>query len=423
MSPESVPSRFESEAADPSPLGEPLEFPVSKRVAINRFLKGAMSEGLASWDEDDLSARGIPGKDLATLYRKWGEGGWGQLLTGNVQIHPGHLEGKGNKIIPPDAPFEGERFEGFKAIADGAKAHGSLIVAQVSHAGRQVPEDIQQHPVSASDVQLITPSMGGRTYAKPRAATKEDIESFIQGFTHAAVYLEKAGYDGIQLHGAHGYLLAQFLSPTTNLRTDQYGGSLENRMRLILEIAASIRSKVSPQFILGIKINSVEFQEKGFTTDDAVLLCQALEKAGFDYAETSGGTYESMGFKYQKESTRKREAYFIEFSEQIHKSVKNLKLYTTGGFKTVSGMVKALESVDGIGIGRAAAQEADLPKLLLSGKANGVRTCAVAEDNLFVRLVGATMQIKQIANGEEPIDLSKEESFQQIYAALGMPAA
>ncbi|ETS81168.1 hypothetical protein PFICI_06170 [Pestalotiopsis fici W106-1] len=413
---------FGTPGVDPSPLGQPLEFPISKRVAINRFLNGAMSEGLATYHETDLSARGIPGKDLAQLYRKWGEGKWGQLLTGNVMIDPGHLEAAGNMIVPVDAPFEGERFEGFKAIATAGKAHGSLIIPQVGHPGRQVPDSIQKYPISASDLQLVTPTMG-KTYAKPRAATKEDIEGVIKAFTHAAVYLEKAGFDGIQIHAAHGYLLAQFLSPTTNKRTDQYGGSLENRMRLILEIAASIKAQVSPSFVLGIKVNSVEFQEEGFTPEEAILLCQALEKAGFDYVETSGGTYESTGFRHKKESTRKREAYFIEFSEQISKAVSSLKVYTTGGFKTVDGMVKALEGVDGVGIGRAACQEPDLPVLILSGKVPGVPKFAVEEDNLFVRLFGAKLQIQQMANGQKPDDLNDPEMLKKIMASLGMPTA
>lgn len=421
MSAEVTPgSRFDSVATDPSPLGQPLEYPFSKRFAINRFLNGAMSEKLATWDDTDHSKRGIPGKELETLYRKWGEGKWGQILTGNVQIDYENLETAGNMIVPQDAPFEGERFEGFKAIATAGKAHGSLIVAQVSHAGRQVSETIQKHPISASDIQLVSAAMG-TTYAKPRAATKEDIDTVIRGFTHAAVYLEKAGFDGIQLHGAHGYLLAQFLSPRTNKRTDQYGGSLENRMRLILEIAASIKSRVSERFILGIKINCVEFQDSGFTPEDAILLCQALEKAGFDYVETSGGTYESMAFAHKKESTRNREAYFIEFAEQIAKSVSSLKVYTTGGFKTVDGMVKALDSVDGVGIGRSAAQDSDLPVRLLSGETKGVAKYAIEEDNLFVRLVGAIMQIKQLGNNEKPDDLADPENVRKVLASLGQP--
>lgn len=145
----------------------------------------------------------------------------------------------------------------------------------------------------------------GMQFAKPHAATQDEINKIVDSFAHAAEYLEKAGYDGIQLHGAHGYLLAQFLSPTTNKRTDKYGGSIANRVRIILEIAAECRKRVKPDFILGIKINSVEFQDQGFSPEDAGRLCQSLQEAQFDYVELSGGTYESLAFVHKRESSKK----------------------------------------------------------------------------------------------------------------------
>ena len=146
----------------------------------------------------------------------------------------------------------------------------------------------------------------GMEFAKPHAATQDEINRVIDSFAHSAEFLEKAGYDGIELHGAHGYLLAQFLSPSTNKRTDKYGGSLENLLRLTLEVAEACRKRVSKDFIFGIKVNSVEFQDKGFTPEDARGLCQALDQAKFDYVELSGGTYESLAFGHKREA-RKRE--------------------------------------------------------------------------------------------------------------------
>jgi 2,4-dienoyl-CoA reductase-like NADH-dependent reductase (Old Yellow Enzyme family) len=157
----------------------------------------------------------------------------------------------------------------------------------------------------------------GMTFAKPHAASTEEIQGLIDGFAHAAEYMEKAGYDGIELHGAHGYLLAQFFSQTTNQRTDQYGGSLENRARLTLEIAHEIRKRVKPDFIIGIKLNSVEFQEKGFQPEEARELCSLLEKNKFDFVELSGGTYEKLAFVHKKDSTKQRESFFLEFAEMI----------------------------------------------------------------------------------------------------------
>lgn len=409
--------RFESDPADPAPLGKPLEFPFSKRTAPNVLMKAAMSERLASYSETDEASRGVPSKELTTLYRRWGAGQWGQIVTGNIMIHPGHLESQGNMVVPPDAPFEGPRFEAFKEIAAAAKEHGSLVVGQVGHPGRQVSDEVQKHPISASDVQLVTPLLG-KTYAKPRAATREDIAGIVQGFAHTAVYLEKAGYDGIQIHAAHGYLLAQFLSPTTNQRTDEYGGSLENRMRLILEVAAAVKKAVSPSFVVGIKVNSVEFQDKGFTPEEACVLCQKLEEAEFDYVETSGGTYESMAWTHKRDSTRAREAYFAEFADQIAKNLTRTKVYTTGGLKTVAGMTRVLEGVDGLGIGRAACQEPELPLALLSGKAAGIMKYALDEDNLLARVIAGVVQIQKMAKGEEPDDLTNPEVCAQLLASL-----
>ncbi|KAK5188712.1 hypothetical protein LTR16_008178, partial [Cryomyces antarcticus] len=212
-------ARYESEDVDVSPLGQPLKFEFSGKTAPNRFMKAAMTERISSWSPTDLKARGIPSKNLINVYRRWGEGALGVILTGNIMIEYDQLEAAGNPIIPREAPFEGERFEAFKEMAKEGKKEGCLMVGQVSHPGRQCEARIQKNPVSASDVQLEGNIMG-MTFNKPHAATEEEISRIIDGFAHAAEYLEKAGYDGIELHGAHGYLLAQFLSPTTNKRTD-----------------------------------------------------------------------------------------------------------------------------------------------------------------------------------------------------------
>lgn len=248
------------------------------------------------------------------------------------------------------------------------------------------------------------------SFNKPRAATAEDISNIIEGFAHTAEFLDKAGYDGIQLHGAHGYLLAQFLSPTTNKRTDKYGGSLENRLRLTLEIADAVRQRVSKDFIVGMKVNSVEFQDKGFSPEDAKGLCQALEKAKFDYVELSGGTYESLAFVHKRESTKKRESFFIEFAEEIVKPLTKTKTYVTGGLKTVGAMVKALDTVDGVGLARPAAQEPHLPRDILAGKVTGSIELKLDDNNFGLTNVAAGTQIRQLGKDQEPIDLSAQEN-------------
>jgi len=254
----------------------------------------------------------------------------------------------------------------------------------------------------------------GMRFGQPRAATQNDIDSITDAFAHAAEYLDKAGFDGIQLHGAHGYLIAQFLSPSTNNRTDIYGGSLENRTRIITEIATKIQKRVSPSFILGIKINSVEFQDKGFTPEDAQGLCKILEASRFDYVELSGGTYESLAFKHKRESTKKRESFFIEFAESIVKPLTKTKAYVTGGFKTVGAMVKALETVDGVGLGRPACQEFHLPRDMLEGKVTGAFKPALDEGDMGTSVFAGGVQIKQVSKDHEPIDLSQKENVEKL---------
>lgn len=195
-----APKRFEAEDADASALGQPLKFEFSGLTAKNRFMKAAMTERLSTWDPKVLEKRGIPTPELINVYRRWGEGGFGLILSGNTMIEYDQLEAAGNPIMPIDEPFEGPRFEAFKKLAAAGKKEGSLFAVQVSHPGRQAFESIQKHPISASDVQL-GPAMG-QTFAKPRPMEKKDIERVVEGFAHAAEYSHKAGFDGVQLHGA-----------------------------------------------------------------------------------------------------------------------------------------------------------------------------------------------------------------------------
>jgi 2,4-dienoyl-CoA reductase-like NADH-dependent reductase (Old Yellow Enzyme family) len=252
----------------------------------------------------------------------------------------------------------------------------------------------------------------GMHFAKPHAASQDEINSIIDGFAHAAEYLEKAGYDGIQLHGAHGYLISQFLSSSTNKRTDNYGGSLENRFRIIIEIVDECRKRVTKDFVIGIKINSVEFQDKGFTPQEAQALCKALEQTRFDYVELSGGTYESLAFAHKRESTKRREAFFLEFADEIVKPLSKTKTYVTGGFKTVGAMVKALQTVDGVGLGRPAAQEFHLPRDILDGKVTGAIRSKLDENNFGLTNIAAGTQIRQVGKDQKPIDLSDEKSVE-----------
>ncbi|KAI0112591.1 NADH:flavin oxidoreductase/NADH oxidase [Nemania sp. FL0031] len=411
------PNRIPAPDVDPSPLGQPLHFHFSGRTACNRLLKAAMTEKLASWDPENQSSRGIPSKELINVYRRWGEGGFGLILTGNIMPYSDHLEAPGNAIVPKGASFSDERFERFSDLSREAKAYGSLIVAQLSHPGRQMSKDMKTQPISASDVRLEGTKLG-LNFDKPRPMSKGDIIDFIDSFAFTAEYLHKAGYDGIQLHGAHGYLIAQFLSKTTNKRTDEYGGPLLNRARLLFELVREIRKRVKDEsFIIGIKLNSVEFQDGGFTTQECRDLCIELEKHRVDFVELSGGTFQEILF-YKRESTQKREAFFIEFADMIVPQLKNTKVYVTGGFRTAAAMTEALKTVHGVGLARPVAHEFDLAKKLLEGKAKSAIDYGIDEQEFELSLLIAGTQIRLVGKDKEPLDLGRRDHKDAFDKAL-----
>ncbi|RKK06456.1 hypothetical protein BFJ66_g17719 [Fusarium oxysporum f. sp. cepae] len=402
---------------DPTPLSAPLVFEFSGRTSRNRFLKAAISERLATWDHVHVKNRGIPTKGLVDVYRRWGEGGFGIIVTSNVMIEYDQLEAEGNLIIPRGTTFAGRRFEAFKDLAHNAKKKGSLIIAQLSHPGRQVESSINKNPISASDIQLKGLVMG-KMFEKPRPMERRDLDAVLEGFAHAAEYCYKAGFDGVQLHAAHGYLLAQFLAPSTNHRADEYGGSLTNRARLTLDIAEAIRARVPKSFILAIKLNSVEFQHGGFSTDDCKQLCSALEKQGFDFIELSGGTYESLGFSHKRESTKKREAFFLNFAETILPALSKSKTYLTGGLRTITGMLEAVGAVDGIGLGRPICDEFDLPNKLLNLEARSAIKSLIDEDDFALSAIAAGTQIRLVSQGKDPLDLSQPENLTKFKISM-----
>jgi len=354
-----------------SPLSQPLKLPCGA-VLPNRLAKAAMTEGLA---DDHLHAT----HRHETLYRRWSDGGAGLLITGNVMIDHRVLERPGNVAIDP-APAEGEP-EGMaqlRAWAEAGTRNGNHLWMQISHAGRQSPRYVTTRPMGPSEVQL---SLMGN-YARPRALTEPEILDFIQRFANVARIAKDAGFTGVQVHGAHGYLLSSFLSPVTNQRTDRWGGSLENRARFLLEVVRATRAAVGPEFPVAVKLNSDDFRKGGFTLDESVKVVRWLNEEGIDLLEVSGGTYEQprlLGYSGDadtatdgpavRESTRKREAYFLDYAQTI-REVCDCPLMVTGGFRTRAFMEEAVANgeTDVIGLGRPLCTDPDTPKDLLEGR-------------------------------------------------------
>jgi 2,4-dienoyl-CoA reductase-like NADH-dependent reductase (Old Yellow Enzyme family) len=335
--------------ARPLRLGSGLEL-------SNRLAKAAMTEGLAD-------RRGWPGSRLGRLYERWGRGGAGLVVTGNAMVNGRTLERAGNVILEDPAAHE--------ALASWAVAAraGCPAIVQLSHPGRQTYRFVCGRPLAPSEgrpVQVLA------SFARPRAMTSIEVEETVARFGFAAEACQRAGFDGVQVHAAHGYLLAQFLSPLTNQRGDGWGGSLEKRARLLLEVVRTVRARTGPRFTLAVKLNSADFQRGGFSEEDSLQVVRWLDTEGIDLLEISGGNYESPALLLGpelRETTVAREAYFLEFARRV-RSVTRMPLMVTGGFRTLAAMESALEegALDLVGLARPLALDPDLPFRLLSAQ-------------------------------------------------------
>lgn len=253
-------------------LADSVTFPRSGLKTPNRFLKSAMTERLCTYSED-VQTRGKPTPEYIKLYEEWAKGGTGIIVLGNIPVDRKGLEAAKNAIIDSRNPWNA--VEAFKPVIAAAKAHGALCLGQLTHGGRQTSNLIVETPISSSDIQQ--PPAMGMEFGKPKPATLEKIDALVEAWAFAAEVLYKAGADGAQLHAAHGYLLSQFLSSRVNKRTDDYGGSLENRYRIISRILAAIKERIPvDKFILSIKINSADFQDGGFSAGESRQVCQWL---------------------------------------------------------------------------------------------------------------------------------------------------
>ena len=334
-------------------INTPLQLP-NGTIIPNRIAKSAMSEALADSFNNPTDA-------LINLFENWGKGGAGLLITGNTPIDRCHLEHAGNFVLDPQTDMDKA-----KRLATAAKSGGALVLAQLAHAGRQTPEAINARPLSISELPL---DLAG--YGKPKAATQADLEHVIDQFAQSAKLAKSAGFDGIEVHAAHGYLLSSSLSPRINTRNDRWGGSLENRARLLLSVIHAIRETVGPDFVIATKLNSSDFQKGGFSHQDSIQVAKWLQTASVDLIEISGGNFEAP-VSYQHSSkasgTQVREAYFLDYAKDI-KAALDIPVMVTGGFRSVQVMNDALNqsATDMIGMGRPFIIDPAFPSALLKG--------------------------------------------------------
>ncbi|KAI8458738.1 hypothetical protein BY996DRAFT_4576812, partial [Phakopsora pachyrhizi] len=390
----------------------------------SRIVKSSMSERLCTFDETDLDKRGNPTSDYLKLYKVWGEVKIGIIILGNISIHREYLEARGNLVIDKNSKWD--PVEAIEPIVRVTKSNGSLVIGQLTHGGRQTPKTVNQEPVSASDSQ--SPDCFGISFGRARALSVDEIKDIVMRFGYGAEVLYKAGSDGVQLHAAHGYLLSQFLSPRVNHRNDDYGGSLENRSRIIFEIIYEIKRRINDdRFIISIKYNCHDFIEGGFSFEDCQTLSKRFEEEGVELIELSGGTYEFLPLEENRDEINKREGFFIDFAEKIKPTLRDSTvLAVTGGFRTLSGIGSALReslrveglgmnrtsSCDMVGLGRPLVTEPDLIKKFYS-----LETDMAKRNELSFGLdVRECYEIfKRIGKGEEIPELSDDQSLKQEF--------
>ena len=381
-------------------LFEPLTFKNGVTIK-NRLYKGAMSEGMA-----DKTHR--PTVELINAYKRWADGGIGISITGNVMIDRRYLGEPGNVVV------EDERdLDILKDWAEAGRQNNSHIWMQINHPGKQSPKSVSKQPVAPSAIPIS--GSAGSAFNPPREMTLNEIQDTINRFIKTAIVAKKAGFTGVQIHGAHGYLVSQFLSSRDNIRNDEYGGSLEKRMQFLIDVYTGVRAALGEKFPISLKINSADFDDKGFSFEDSIAVIKKMDALGIDHIEISGGDYE------KPEMMGDGEVYFLDYAKKISSEV-NTPIAVIGGFRKKDSMIHAMTHTDVsmIGIARALVLNPQLPNQL---KANTYQdmtlprltTKVKALDKMFGGFIGISyyeQQIRRLGNNKSP------EIHQNAWGAL-----
>ena len=376
-------------------LFTPITLPNGTTIK-NRFFKSAMSEGMGTRDFQ-------PKKNIATLYKRWAEGGTGLIITGNIMVDPKGTAEPGNIVFDKSS-----NMEILKNWAKQGQQHGAKVMVQLNHPGKQAPKTVSKQTVAPSAVPLGNGL--NKLFSTPRALTTSEVEELVQKFVTSAKVAKEAGFSGVQIHAAHGYLISQFLSPHDNRRTDKYGGSLENRMRFLKEIYLGMREELGKDFTIGIKINSTDFKEDGLTEEDSLKTIIELANLGLDFVEISGGTYERPAMMGAT-SKSTNQVFFAEYSKKLKQKIE-IPVVVTGGIRSINAMNTLLNdnTTDFIGIARPLTIDPNIPNKIKQGTYTIVETTRVSTgvkklDKIFGSLLGIVyyqVLMQNIAKGKEP---------------------
>ncbi len=310
-----------------------------------------------------------------TYHETRAKGGWGLIITEACAVDP---RGKGFSFMA--GLWEDEQIESHRALTGQVHKHPSKIFLQIFHAGRQTSNHvIGMEPVAPSPIPCPV------KMEMPHELTIEEIHDIVERFGETALRAKKAGYDGIEIHGSHGYLVAEFMSSYSNKRTDQYGGSLINRLRFPLEIIENIRAKVGPDFPIGFRISADEFVPGGNTIVDTRAIVPILEKAGIDVIHVSGGCYASRD-KFIPPSA-------VPYGNLTHlaaeiKKVVDIPVITVSRINDpfIAESLLAAGTADFVAMGRASLADPEFPRKAAESKFDEIRMCIGCEQGCLSRL-------------------------------------
>ncbi|GGX47006.1 oxidoreductase [Tateyamaria omphalii] len=373
-------------------LSQPLSLPCGTTLK-NRIAKSAMSDSLGD-------GAGNPTNDQIALYERWAKGGLALSIIGEVQGTPHFAEKPGNLVLNNHSDREQ-----LVRLANAGATDNAQLWLQLGHAGAMADAPISK-PKGPSALDLPGLICGGMSL--------DEIHALPAEFARTARLAKQLGFGGVELHAAHGFLLNQFLSPLFNKRDDDYGGSLQNRMRLLLEVISAVRDAVGPEFPVGIKLNATDQLVGGFAEDEALDVVAAVDKTGVDLIDISGGTY----FPGAASSSDRAGTgpYFLDFAGRARAKTR-IPLMVTGGFKTLAQAESAIADgmADIVGLARALVVDPELPSYWLSGQRS---------KPLFPRFQNPpeggvtawyTMQITQNAKGEAALAPEDLETAIEAY--------
>ncbi|KAF2869570.1 hypothetical protein BDV95DRAFT_678387 [Massariosphaeria phaeospora] len=363
-------------------LASPLQTP-SGLVFRNRLVKAAMAE--------TMSEDGMPNEKHIQAYATWGTGGWGGLLTGNVDVSTVYKGSNQNVTVPGKIPPAMR--DAWAQWALATQKEGAAGIVQLVHPGRQSfaktgDRGFFEKAIGPSAVPLrlgdgiFDRVLGMILFGTPKEMTLQDIDLVVQQFAAAAKHAHEAGFKGVEIHGAHGYIITQFLSPKSNLRQDAYGGTVAKRAQLAIDVIRAIRNAVPASFCVGIKLNSADVGGNE-SLEDSLEQVRLIAQEQVDFLEISGGTFENLrtakGDDTKATSTAKREAFFLDYAREVRARFPDVILMVTGGFRSRRGMVAALESgaCDLVGLGRPAIVFPHLPRDVLLNEAVGDQDAVV----------------------------------------------